>query len=477
MNFSWEKKDGTFLKLLEFIIYIILILLGFYLAFLIRFDRNPSLVNIQPFLHNIPYIVAVSAIIFYVYDIVSTVKSSLYENALTIAISAFLIDLVTAAIVFFARGFSFPRSVFFIGFIAQFVLIFLLKISIVSTIKRNRKQEDILLVISDKESDLLTGEFLLNRMKYDKIKHICNSVTQNTYSLIDRVDKVYIDGSLANKDKLDLIKYCSKKNIGMYIIPGIIEIALINSKITQINDMLALKVERLGLSFEQRIVKRTMDIVLSIIGLIITSPLLLTVSIAIKLYDRGPVLYKQERVTENNRIFRLYKFRTMIVDAEKDTGPVLATDKDSRITPIGRFLRATRIDELPQLINVLKGDMSIVGPRPERPFFVEKYNDEIEAFKFRVYVKAGITGLAQVLGRYSTDPENKAKYDLLYVKNYSLMLDIKIIFNTFKVIFIKDRSAGIKSEEKINDILDEFNLNIYEELVATKEEQMQCKDV
>jgi exopolysaccharide biosynthesis polyprenyl glycosylphosphotransferase len=469
MNLSWGKRDNTLLKLLEFIIYIFLILLGFYLAFLIRFDRNPSLTNIQPFFQNVPYIIIVSAIIFYIYDIVSTVKNSLYENALTIAISVFLIDIITAAVVFFTRGFAFPRSIFIIGFAIQFALIFLLKIIIVYSIKRNRKQDNILLVISDKESDLLNRDFLLNRMKYDCIKNICNSVNQDTYYFIDEVDKVYIDGNLANKDKLDLIEYCSKKNVSMYIIPGIMEIALINSKITQINDMLAIKVEQLGLSFEQKILKRTMDIVLSIIALIITSPLLLIVSIAIKLYDRGPVLYKQERVTENNRIFRLYKFRTMIVDAEKDTGPVLATDKDIRITPIGRFLRATRIDELPQLLNVLKGDMSIVGPRPERPFFVERFNNEIEAFKFRVYVKAGITGLAQVLGRYSTDPENKAKFDLLYVKNYSLMLDIKIIFNTLKVIFIKDSSAGIKKDEESKEVIKDLELNIYNELAATKE--------
>jgi lipopolysaccharide/colanic/teichoic acid biosynthesis glycosyltransferase len=144
---------------------------------------------------------------------------------------------------------------------------------------------------------------------------------------------------------------------------------------------------------------------------VILFPLLVIVAIIIKLYDRGPIFYKQKRVTKDNKIFDLYKFRTMIVDAEKNIGPVLASERDPRITPIGRFLRASRIDEIPQLINVIKGDMSIVGPRPERPFFVEKFNEEVDEFKYRVFVKAGITGLAQILGKYSTDPENKAKYD------------------------------------------------------------------
>jgi lipopolysaccharide/colanic/teichoic acid biosynthesis glycosyltransferase len=201
---------------------------------------------------------------------------------------------------------------------------------------------------------------------------------------------------------------------------------------------------------------------------VILFPLLVIVAIIIKLYDRGPIFYKQKRVTKDNKIFDLYKFRTMIVDAEKNIGPVLASERDPRITPIGRFLRASRIDEIPQLINVIKGDMSIVGPRPERPFFVEKFNEEVDEFKYRVFVKAGITGLAQILGKYSTDPENKAKYDLLYIRDYSLLLDIKIIFNTIKIMFIKDSSKGVAKDKELDEIFKELNLNAYEEFGATR---------
>jgi exopolysaccharide biosynthesis polyprenyl glycosylphosphotransferase len=257
-------------------------------------------------------------------------------------------------------------------------------------------------------------------------------------------------------------------NKDVYLIPGLYELAMINSKATQVNDILIFKVDKLGLSFEQILVKRLMDIIISILGLTVMAPILLIASVAIKFYDGGPILFKQERVTEENKIFELYKFRSMIVDAEKNTGPVLATDKDPRITPLGKLLRATRVDEFPQLINVLKGDMSLVGPRPERPYFVEKYNCEIEEFKYRVYVKAGVTGLAQILGKYSTNPENKAKYDLLYIRNYSLMLDIKIIFNTVKIMFIKDSSAGVSAEKKLRDIFEELNLKGTEEMGITR---------
>jgi exopolysaccharide biosynthesis polyprenyl glycosylphosphotransferase len=305
---------------------------------------------------------------------------------------------------------------------------------------------------------------------FKEFKGIVTTILTNsgTYELIDTVDKVYIGDSIDNTDKLNIINYCSEKNKTIYLIPSLYEISLVDFKVSQVDDLLVFKLEDLGLTYEQRIIKRTLDIIISSIGLIITSPLLIIISIIIKLYDGGSVFFKQERVTENNRLFNLYKFRTMIEDAEKHMGPVLATEKDTRITPLGRFLRASRIDELPQLFNVLKGDMSIVGPRPERPFFAEQFNEEIDGFKYRVYVKAGITGLAQILGNYSTDPKTKSKYDLLYIKNYSLLSDIRIIFNTIKIMFLRNSSMGVIKEKDLDEMLQSLGLNVYKELGVTK---------
>lgn len=162
---------------------------------------------------------------------------------------------------------------------------------------------------------------------------------------------------------------------------------------------------------------------------------------AIKVDSAGPVFYTQERVGRNGKAFRLYKFRTMVQDAEKSTGPVLATANDNRITRLGRFLRASRLDELPQLINVLKGEMSLVGPRPERQHFVDQFSQAIPHYIYRTHVKAGITGLAQVSGRYSTTPQDKLRFDLLYAKTYSPLSDLRIMFQTLKVIFMKDKSS------------------------------------
>lgn len=462
------KKGGSIFKVLEGLIYVLYVLTGFYLAFLIRFDLNPTSHNIKPFIDSIPYIVLVSLIIFYIYDIVSTLKKSLFENALIITISLILIDIITAAVVFFNRGFSFPRSVFLIGIAIQFVLIFSTKAIILKIIKSNRIVRDVLIIASRQEAEYIAKKILLDKYYLDNIKYICNRISENIHELIDNVDIVYIGSTVNNDDKINLVSYCSEKNKTICLVPNLFEISLVDFKISQVNDLLIFKLEDLGLTHEQRFIKRMIDIIVSSLGLIIVLPVLFIVSIIIKLHDKGPVLYRQKRVTEKNKTFSLYKFRTMIEDAEEHTGPVLATEKDLRITSIGRFLRTSRIDEIPQLINVLKGDMSIVGPRPERPFFAEQFNEEVDEFKYRTFVKAGITGLAQVLGTYSTEPGTKAKYDLLYIKNYSLLLDIKIIFNTLRIIFMKNSSKGTKKERKLEEIFNELDLNVYEELGATK---------
>ncbi|MEL7648010.1 MAG: sugar transferase [Sedimentibacter sp.] len=462
------KKDGYMFKILEELIYIACVLLGFYIAFLVRFNMNPSLFNIKPFYDNIHYIVIASVVVFYLYNIVSTVKNTLFENALIIAISLVLINMIVIAVVFFDRGFSFPRSVFLLGLPIQFVFMFIIKIFIIKYIKHYRKSKNIMIIASKKEAERIAVKLLLDKSNLDNVRYICNEINDDIYMFINSSDKIYIGDNVNNEDKLNIMKYCSIMNKDVYLIPGLFEISMVNSKTTQIDDMLVLKIDRLGLSFERRIVKRIIDIAVSLIGLILTAPVLLLVSIAIKLFDNGPIFFRQERITEGNKVFDLYKLRTMVVDAEKHSGPVLATDKDTRITPLGRFLRSSRLDEIPQLLNVLKGDMSIVGPRPERPYFVEKYNEEIEEFKYRVFVKAGITGLAQIMGKYSTDAKNKAKYDLLYIMNYSLMLDIKIIFNTVKIMFMKESSAGVADDKRLEDIIKELNLKTYEELGVTK---------
>lgn len=188
--------------------------------------------------------------------------------------------------------------------------------------------------------------------------------------------------------------------------------------------------------------KRIMDILISGVGLLIASPIYLLIALAIKLDDGGPVLYKQERLTIGGKVFYIYKFRSMIVNAETAVAR-LAGKKDDRITAVGKILRRYRLDELPQLLNILKGDMSFVGPRPERPVLAEQIAEEIPEFPYRLKVKAGLTGFAQVLGKYNTSPYDKLKMDLMYISRYSILLDLKIILMTPKMLFIKEKTEGV----------------------------------
>ena len=201
------------------------------------------------------------------------------------------------------------------------------------------------------------------------------------------------------------------------------------------------------MTFGQSFCKRAMDIAIGLAGCILASPVMFVIAAAIKLYDGGPVLYSQERITKNGKPFQIYKFRSMIVESEK-RGARLASSHDDRITPVGKVIRRLHVDELPQLFNVLVGDMSFVGPRPEREEITKEYEQSIPQFRFRLKVKAGLTGYAQVYGQYNTVPYDKLKLDLTYIENYSLWLDLKLILLTVKILFQKEKSEGVDDSQK-----------------------------
>ncbi len=243
-----------------------------------------------------------------------------------------------------------------------------------------------------------------------------------------------------------ILKYCYQKSVRTYTTPKISDILVRSAESLHLFDTPLLLSRNNGLPFEQRVVKRGMDLALSMTALIILSPIFLVTAALIKLQDKGPIFYFQERCTKDGKVFRICKFRSMVVDAEKEGHSMPATDKDPRVTPVGRFIRATRIDELPQIFNILKGDMSIVGPRPERVEHVELYTKQIPEFEYRMKVKGGLTGYAQVYGKYNTSAYDKLKLDLMYIQNYSVWMDVGIIFKTVKVLFMKESTEGFEKE-------------------------------
>lgn len=256
-----------------------------------------------------------------------------------------------------------------------------------------------------------------------------------------------IIGDISAIKRNDILKYCYANKIRAYVIPKISDIILMGADRVHVFDTPFLLSRGYTLSFDQRLGKRILDLCLAFPLLLLTSPIMLLTALAIKLSDGGPVFYKQVRCTKYEKEFEIYKFRSMVVNAEENGVAQLAKENDERITSVGKFIRTTRIDELPQLINILKGDMSFVGPRPERPEIIKEYCRTMPEFSFRNRVKAGLTGYAQVYGKYNTTPYDKLKLDLFYIANYSFWTDVKLILMTVKTVLRKEATEGVSDNQ------------------------------
>lgn len=262
---------------------------------------------------------------------------------------------------------------------------------------------------------------------------------------IKEYDTILI-GDIPSHERNQFLKFCYWHEIRCYSIPKISDIIITGSDWIDLFDSILMLNRNNGLSIGERFFKRLMDIVISLVACVILSPIMLIIMIAIKVYDHGPVFYTQERITRDGKPFQILKFRSMIVESE-EKGARLAAANDDRITPVGRIIRRTHFDELPQLFNILKGEMSLVGPRPERREIFEQYEESIPEFKFRLKMKAGLTGYAQVYGQYNTVPYDKLKLDLTYIEKYSFWLDIKLCFLTAKILFQKEKSEGVDDSQ------------------------------
>ena len=289
------------------------------------------------------------------------------------------------------------------------------------------------------------------------------------FEQILQYDAVVINDISAEK-RNDILKFCYRNGVRAYVAPKVSDIIIRGAKSINLFDTPLLLVKGRGMTLPQRIYKRVFDVVVCSLAMVVAAPIMLCVAIAIKLEDGGPVFYSQKRMSLDGKVFDILKFRSMIVDAEKDGRSIPATEHDPRITKVGAFTRATRLDELPQLINILRGDMSIVGPRPERVEHMEEYAKEIPEFDFRLKVKGGLTGYAQIYGKYNTSPYDKLRLDLLYIENYSFMMDIKLILMTIRIMLKKDSTEGFDKAEELERLKQEMLENLNRE--KSEENQM-----
>lgn len=304
-----------------------------------------------------------------------------------------------------------------------------------------------LLVYGEYSPDDLIRKMTSREDKYNIEETI--SIVCNIEKIKERISqyKAVILADIPAEIRNKLLKYCFEKNVRCYSIPKISDIMIMSADDIHLFDTSLLLFRNRGLTAEQQFIKRVFDIIASLTAIVIASPFMLVIAVLIKAYDGGPVFFKQQRLTQDGKVFEVYKFRSMRV--QKETSEVCMTRKnDDRITPVGKVIRNIHFDELPQLLNILKGEMSFVGPRPECPSIAESYCEIIPEFSYRLKVKAGLTGFAQVYGKYNTTPYDKLKLDLTYIENYSFMLDIKLMLLTFKILFQKENTEGLDAWQK-----------------------------
>lgn len=374
-------------------------------------------------------------------------------------LSQLVLNIYIMALTFAGSWLTFPRSVLLVNFFVGTIVLFLFNLVAYFLYMQLRGQKKVLVVGEESRVLEAVRNFSLMKNKRHQVTHVVlSNYLENIQELIDHVDIVYLTGYIPEEQRLDIYEYLMRRKKKLFISTEFENLMMVNPNIMNFEDESIIEVSNFEIPAEADMMKRSIDILVSLFLTILTAPIMLVTAIAIKVDSPGPIFYKQERITKGERSFNILKFRSMSESAESESGPVLASKNDSRVTKVGKFIRSTRIDELPQLLNVLKGDMSLVGPRPERPFFVEQFKQQNPYYSLRHHVRAGITGYAQVYGKYSTDFNSKLNFDLLYIKNYSIPFDIKLLFQTVKILFDKVSSRGVDSDEPIEANRDEWKI-------------------
>jgi len=471
-NIKQDLRSGNLLSFLEHVVDVVILGLTFlFIAEINHYKEFDTFVSVRQLfiIHENDIVetalyLIVAAFFFMIYQVTIS-RSKFYKVSISLIMSLFFTNVVLIIISFF-NGNQFimggPMDIAFI-FVVQIVLFTFIKyLEYILYSKFSKKIE--VAVIGPKEQALnLAKEFYLDKGHYKVLRYIIfeddrNKMNEDVFQYIDKVDHVYLDDDLSVKNKNMLVNYVLlNTNKELYMIPRTYELGLLYAQKSQIDDTLVLRAKSMRISFEQRFFKRTFDLFVAFIGLFIALIPMLFIGLIIKFQDGGSIFYKQTRIKRGNEEFKIYKFRSMHVDCDKMTGPKHAGAIDPRITRFGRFIRATRLDELPQLINVIKGDMSIVGPRPLIPSEISETIETHPEFMFRSNVKPGVTGMSQVYSRYDTVGIERLRYDLFYIRRYSFWLDIKLILLTVRVVFDKEAGLGRGNTERLFDLIEKSN--------------------
>ena len=430
---------------------VLIYLACFFIAVFIRFGSSIPSSGWEAVLQMLPWFVIVFITLAVIYDLYS--EYTKYDEII-VSIGCLLIVamLTEIALSFLFRQFAFPRTIFLISAILQFILLSIWRYIVWRQALLIKEPRRAVIIGYSGEIRRLLGSINVNLSRGLKVvlEIRLNSKDHNfddswnkflSTQMAEGIDFVIVCSSVGYFERSVIMEYCIESQKSLVLVPNTYEILLQNARLISAGDVPLVQLTGIFEKNTTRFVKRFMDICFAVLGLLISAPLMIIIALLIKLDSPGPIIYSQIRSGLRGKTFKLHKFRTMVKDAEKYTGPILSTEGDSRVTRVGKILRKTRLDEIPQLWNILRGDMSLVGPRPERPVFVEEFSKDLPEFKYRQQINGGLTGLAQVEGCYSTDPANKLTYDLIYAQNRSVIMDIVIILKTIKVMFMKGKAS------------------------------------
>jgi len=446
------EKNGAYLKpegipkWLVALVDIALANLGLYFGFVIATGQLQSF-QIGPLFILFPSVSLVTVLLFNSLGLYSKQRSGFTPIVRSLVIAVIGLTLFSIFFAFWTRAFIFQRSVFVAAPLLQLMLLLGWRILYWRLELWVHGQKKLLVIGSRNEVDQALEKLMcLPKGIFEVTRVLDPEKVDQLPDWLDKVDAVLITGALAMDQKNRIVRESFDQNKEVFIVPDLYEIILTRAAMTQVHDTPVIECHDMQLTFLQHFMKRVCDLLFALVAAVPALLMLALSSLAVRLTSSGPVIYSQDRVGFRGKVFTLYKLRTMVVDAEEQSGPVLSMEEDDRVTPVGRFLRAARLDELPQLYNVLRGDLSLVGPRPERPYFVEQFEREIPDYKLRHLVKPGITGLAQVNGYYATNSQDKLRYDLYYLSDYSILMDIKILLLTIPTLFNREAARGVSKK-------------------------------
>ena len=444
-----QKRFPMSRKLLLLIGDLLLLVFSTYLSLKVVLDQDILRINSEMYYSMVPVMVITMGILFNIYGLFSMERKKFADILLSLAVAMFSLMVIIMAFSFVTREFAYSRGVLVSIIAIQFCLAAIWRYSWWRFERLNNEAKQALLIGSEEECIRVYNRLKLIPKFSMNLKYVCDDLEKKLWEkVIDEIDVVIVCSDLSLRDKSDIVHYCNTNQKQVLLIPDIYELFCSGVELDKIDDIPVFRPKSLVPTLEQRSLKRILDFSVAGIAFCGCLPILIITALLIKIFDPGPILYSQIRTGRNEKEFKVYKFRTMRVDAEKLSGPVLATEHDPRITKLGAFMRATRLDELPQIWNVLVGDMSLVGPRPERPFFVEQFKKDIPEYVYRHNVKPGITGLAQVYGKYNTTPYDKLVYDLMYIQNCNILQDLAIMVQTVRVLVTKSSTEGVGTNAK-----------------------------